>query len=132
MRIGGWGGGISGGRGKGVRHRKCLLSLTTLLRACESTFHYHCVAEMLMKAVVCKVVIQADRRLHISIPEDVPPGPAEIALIIAPEAPAERGMTAGDLLRSPLCGIWKDRSDIDDSIEYACLLRAQAERRSRA
>jgi hypothetical protein len=85
-----------------------------------------------MKAVMCKVIIPADRQLHISVPEDIPPGPAEIALIIAPEAPAERGMTAGDLLRSPLCGIWKDRSDIGDSIEYARSLRAKAEQRSRA
>ena len=85
-----------------------------------------------MKAVMYKVVIPADRQLHIAVPEDIPPGPAEIALIIAPETSIERGMTAGDLLRSPLCGIWKDRSDIGDSVEYARSLRATAEQRARA
>jgi hypothetical protein len=85
-----------------------------------------------MKAVMYKVVIPADRQLHIAVPEDIPPGPAEIALIISPETPIEQGMTAGDLLRSSLCGIWKDRSDIGDSVEYARSLRAKAEQRSRA
>jgi hypothetical protein len=85
-----------------------------------------------MKAVTCNVIIPVDRQLRLSIPEDVPPGPAEIVLIIAPQAPAERGKTAGDLLRSPLCGIWQDRTDIGDSIEFAQSLRAKAEQRSRA
>jgi hypothetical protein len=85
-----------------------------------------------MKTVACKVNIPTDRQLHISLPEDIPPGPAEMVLVIAPEAPPEKGGTAGDLLRSPLCGIWKDRVDIGDSVEYARRLRAEAERRSRA
>jgi len=84
-----------------------------------------------MKTVTYKVVIPADRRLSISVPEDVPTGPAEVVVIIAPGAPPERGMTAGDLLRSPLFGIWKERTDIGDSIEYARELRAKAEQRPR-
>jgi hypothetical protein len=79
-----------------------------------------------MQTVTCKVVIPADRRLHITVPEDVPPGPAEVVLVIAPEVPAKKGLTAGDLLRSPLCGVWKDRVDISDSIEFARSLRARA------
>jgi hypothetical protein len=55
-----------------------------------------------------------------------------MVLVIAPEAPAEKGLTAGDLLRSPLCGVWKDRTDIGDSVEFARSLRARAEQRSRA
>lgn len=85
-----------------------------------------------MKTVTYNVVIPADRHLHVTVPEDVPPGPAEIVLVIAPEAPVEQGMTAGDLLRSPLCGIWKDRTDIGDSVQFARSLRARAEQRSRA
>jgi len=85
-----------------------------------------------MKAVVYKVVIPADRQLCIAVPKDIPPGPAEVVLIIAPQAPGEEDMTAGDLLRSPLCGIWKDRRDISDSVEFARSLRAKAEQRSRA
>ena len=79
-----------------------------------------------MKTVTCKVIIPADRRLHITVPEDVPPGLAEVVLVIAPEVPAEKGLTAGDLLRSSLCGVWEDRVDISDSIAFARSLRARA------
>lgn len=84
-----------------------------------------------MKTIACKVVIPANRQLHLAIPEDVPPGPAEVVLVIVPEALPEKGLTAGDILRSPLCGLWKDRTDIGDSIEYAHKLRMAAERRRR-
>ncbi len=84
-----------------------------------------------MKTITYKLVIPTDRRLYISLPEDVPPGPAEVVVIVAPETARERGMTAGDLLRSPLFGLWRERTDIGESIEYARELRAKAERRSR-
>ncbi len=85
-----------------------------------------------MKTVVYKVVIPADRQLCLPVPEDIPPGPAEVVLIIAPQAPGKKDMTAGDWLRSPLCGIWKDRRDISDSVEFARSLRVKAEQRARA
>jgi hypothetical protein len=81
-----------------------------------------------MKTIACKVVIPVDRQLKIPIPEEVPPGPAKVVVIV-PEAVAEKGGTAGDLPRSSLCGRWKDRTDIEDSVEYARKLRAKAERR---
>ena len=84
-----------------------------------------------MRTVTCKVIIPTDRQLHISVPEDVPPGPAEVVLVIVPETVPAKGMTAGDLLRSPLFGIWKGRSDIGESTEYARQLRVRAERRPR-
>jgi hypothetical protein len=40
-----------------------------------------------------------------------------------------KGLTAADLLRSPLFGIWKDRTDIEDSVEYARKWRTKAEQR---
>jgi hypothetical protein len=82
-----------------------------------------------MKTIACKVVIPVDRQLKITVPEDVPPGPAEVVVVIVPEAVAEKGGTAGDLPRSSLCGRWKDRTDIEDSVENARNLRAKAERR---
>jgi hypothetical protein len=82
-----------------------------------------------MKTITCKVVIPIDRQLKITIPEDVPPGPAEVVVVIVPEAIAEKGGTAGDLLRSPLFGLWKDRNDIGDSVEYAKKLRDKAQHR---
>jgi hypothetical protein len=84
-----------------------------------------------VKTITCKVVIPSDRQLHLAVPEDIPPGPAEVVLVIAPDIQPKKGLTAGDLLRSPLCGIWKDRTDIGDSLEYARKLRTEAERRSR-
>ena len=83
-----------------------------------------------MKTIVCKVVIPIDRQLKITIPEDVPLGPAEVVVVIVPEAVAKKGGTAGDLLQSPLFGLWKDRTDIGDSVEYVRKLRAKAEQRS--
>ena len=38
-------------------------------------------------------------------------------------------LTAGDLLRSPLFGLWKDREDIENSLEFARKLRTEAEQR---
>ena len=83
-----------------------------------------------MKTITCKVVIPTGRQLQITVPKDVPPGPAEVVVVIVPEAISEKGGTAGDLLRSPLFGLWKDRTDIGDSVEYARKLRAKAEQRS--
>lgn len=80
-----------------------------------------------MRTITSKVVIPEDRELHLLIPEDVPPGPAEIVLVIVPATESGKGLTAGELLRSPLFGIWKERTDIGDSVEYARKLRARAE-----
>jgi len=38
-------------------------------------------------------------------------------------------LTASQLLRSGLVGLWKDREDIEDSADYARQLREQAQRR---
>ena len=82
-----------------------------------------------MKTITCTVVIPSDRQLKITVPEDGPPGPAEILVVIVPDAAAEKGGTAGDLLRSSLFGLWKDRTDMGDSIEYARNLRDRAQQR---
>jgi hypothetical protein len=84
-----------------------------------------------VKTIACKLVIPSDRQLLLVVPEVIPPGPAEVVLVIAPDIQPKKGLTAGDLLRSPLCGMWKDRTDIGDSLTYARQLRTEAERRSR-
>ncbi len=38
--------------------------------------------------------------------------------------------TLGDLLRSGLCGIWKDRPEVVDTLRFSRELRAAAERRT--
>ena len=82
-----------------------------------------------MKAITCKVEIPTNRQLQITVPEDVPPGPADVVVVIVPETTPERGGTTGDLLRSPLFGLWKARTDMGDGVEYARKLRAKAEQR---
>ena len=44
---------------------------------------------------------------------------------------SKRPMTGKDLLESGLIGLWKDRPDIGDSLQYARKLRQQAETRRR-
>ena len=41
----------------------------------------------------------------------------------------KRPMTGKDLLNSGLIGMWKDRTDIGDSVEYARKLRQEAQTR---
>lgn len=41
----------------------------------------------------------------------------------------KRPMTGKDLMESGLVGLWKDRTDIGDSVEYARKLRREAETR---
>ncbi|MBM4032957.1 MAG: hypothetical protein FJ291_14380 [Planctomycetes bacterium] len=45
--------------------------------------------------------------------------------------PSKPMMTARDLLNSGLVGIWKDRTDIGDSLEFAAELRKRVQRRNR-
>jgi len=89
------------------------------------------VAENRVRTLSLRSEVQADRRLEIQIPQDVPLGPAEVVVVIFPEKPgaARKCLTAGDLLSSPLFGLWKDREDIGDSLEFARKLRTEAEHR---
>jgi hypothetical protein len=81
-----------------------------------------------MKSATVKAIIPPDHRLVVDVPPELPAGPAEVVVRI-PSATTERQGTGDDLLASGLFGIWKDRSDIDDSVGFARRLRQQAERR---
>jgi hypothetical protein len=48
-----------------------------------------------------------------------------------PRASLSGGMTAGELLKSGFVGLWKDRRDIGDTLEFARQLRDRAQRRTR-
>lgn len=82
--------------------------------------------------MVVRTNIPPGRNVRIRVPESVPLGPANITLVIAPDQKntIEPGGTAAELARSPLFGLWADRTDIEDSVAYARKLRAQAERHS--
>ena len=59
--------------------------------------------------------------------------PFNLSTLIEPNLPKPQKskITASDLLKSDLVGLWKDRTDIDNSIEYARLLREQTQCRNR-
>ncbi len=86
----------------------------------------------MVRTLALHTQISPGRELHIKVPEEVPLGPAEIVIVIIPsEAPSEPAGTAGDMIKSSLFGLWSDRGDIGDSVDYARRLRAQAEQRNR-
>lgn len=85
-----------------------------------------------MRSVTIKTTIPADHRLVVDVPPDVPTGPAEVVVTPIHGEEATHPCTLGDLLASDLVGIWKDRTDIRDSIDFARQLRQEAERRWRA
>jgi hypothetical protein len=81
-----------------------------------------------MKSATIKAVVPPDHRLVLQVPEEVPAGPVEVVVRTVPSAEVKHG-TGADLLASDLFGIWKDRADIEDTIEFARELRRRAEQR---
>jgi hypothetical protein len=61
-----------------------------------------------------RALAQLDRRQEIKRPVRVP---------------KKRGMTARQLAASEIVGLWADRTDIGDSVEFARQLREKAQRR---
>jgi hypothetical protein len=82
----------------------------------------------MVKTITLETNIPPDREIKITLPSDIPLGPADIVVVVAPHAAAE-GHTLGDLLASEFVGMWQDRDDIDDSADFARHLRETAWRR---
>lgn len=82
-----------------------------------------------MKSATIRTVVPPDRRLVVEVPEEVPSGPVEVT-VRALEGQTAAATTAGDLLASGLFGIWKDRTDIRDTGDFARQLRRRAEQRT--
>lgn len=79
----------------------------------------------MVRAVSITAEVPPNREVHITLPDDVPVGPADIVVVIASHT-ASKLNTLGDLLRSEFFGMWKDRADITDSVEFARRLRIEA------
>jgi hypothetical protein len=79
----------------------------------------------MVKTVNLTANVPPNREVRITLPSDVPTGPADIVVVIASRAGASPH-TLGDLLRSEFFGMWRDRTDIGDSVEFARRLRAEA------
>ncbi len=85
----------------------------------------------MVRTLNLKADIPANRELHlhITLPADVPLEPAEIALVVSSPVVSKQA-TLGDLLDSEFFGMWRDRTDIVDSIDFAREIRSQSWKRS--
>ncbi len=66
--------------------------------------------------------IPANREMHITLPSDVPSGPADVVVLVTPHS-LNPLPTFGDLAESEFFGMWRDREDISDSADFARRLR---------
>ena len=80
------------------------------------------------KIVSLKADIPASRELRILLPADIPTGPAEIVLFVS-SSDSSSASTLSELADSEFFGMWRDRLDIDDGVEFARDLRSQGWKR---
>ena len=73
--------------------------------------------------------IPNNRELRITLPADVPTGPADVVVVVSTKV-MPRIKTFGDFLDSEFVGMWKDRTDIQDGASFAPHLRVEAWKRS--
>jgi hypothetical protein len=79
-----------------------------------------------MASIILHGIITPEGQLEVDLPADLTPGPVEVEI----RQSALKGISLGDLLKSDLVGMWADRTDIEDSVEYARELRRRASRRN--
>lgn len=89
---------------------------------------------MLLETVMARtlsgeVKVQPDHVVRITLPEDVSVETVKYTITVPDEETADAG-TFGDFAHSEFFGMWKDRTDIKDSVEFARELRDRAWRRS--
>ncbi|MCA0454969.1 MAG: hypothetical protein LCI00_13435 [Chloroflexi bacterium] len=80
-----------------------------------------------MGNIILRGVIDDKGQLQVDTVVDLPPGPVEIE--IRSEVPS--AITSEQILASDFVGMWADRDDLGDSIEYARHLRQRASRPQR-
>lgn len=83
----------------------------------------------MFKALTLNTEIPANRELRIKLPADVPTGSAEIIVTVSPSRAAATS-TLGDLVKSEFFGMWRDRDDNVDSLEFTRKLRSESWDRS--
>ncbi|MCS6909267.1 MAG: hypothetical protein NZM11_01675 [Anaerolineales bacterium] len=79
----------------------------------------------MIRTITISTDVPPSREVKITLPADVPVGPADLVVVVAArEIPTVH--TLGELLNSEFFGLWRDRTDIADSAEFARRLRAAA------
>jgi hypothetical protein len=79
----------------------------------------------MVKTISLTTDVPPDREVRIMLPSDVPLGPADIVVVVASRV-STTARTLGELARSEFFGMWRNRTDIGDSAEFARRLRAEA------
>ena len=82
-----------------------------------------------MKALKVNGKISEEGKLIVYETLPIPAGDVEVIILHPPIKLFQRRRAVKSLSELPACGIWKDRSDISDSWEYALKLRRQIEER---
>ena len=83
-----------------------------------------------MIATKLKGVITKDHRLELVVPRSVPPGDVEVIVLRAEPSVQPRARTrklSGE--RHPAAGLWADREEIGDTVEFVSQLRRRLETR---
>ncbi len=78
----------------------------------------------MVKTLTFNADVPPNRELRITLPSDVPVGSAAIVVTVSSSEGA--AATFGDLLDSEFFGMWRDRTEIADSMEYARKLRSES------
>lgn len=79
-----------------------------------------------MQAIRLQETVEKNGEMHLVNLPVVKGQEIELLVLFAPEAEQKKRLTARQLLNSGLIGLWKDRSDITDSVAYARELREKA------
>ena len=82
-----------------------------------------------MQALRLQQKVQKNGELHLVNLPVVEGQEVELFMLFTPQPEPKKRLTARQLLDSGLVGLWKDRTDITDSVAYARELREKAQRR---
>lgn len=86
-----------------------------------------------MIAAKLRGIVTQDHQLEIKLPHSIPPG--EVEIIILYPGPLEKVQHQAHKLDPnvhPAAGIWADREDIGDTVEFTAKLRRRLETRADA
>lgn len=83
-----------------------------------------------MIAAKLKGTVTKDYRLELKVPRSVPPGEVEVIILHSgpPEKPRSLARKPNPNIH-PAAGMWADRKDIDDTVEFVPELRRRLETR---
>lgn len=82
----------------------------------------------MIKTIQLTTDVPDDRQIKIALPREIPVGPVQLTVSI--QVPPESAPSKlGDILQAGFFGLWRDRSDIADALEFARRLRNESWRR---